>query len=323
MILMMKMMRPMHRRSRAWGSILLTALSIALVGPLPLPLAAADLNLKEVGVNVIDDTGRKVSLNQPARRIISLAPHITELLFAAGAGDRVVGVIDYSNYPEAAKVITNIGSHALLDLERIVSLQPDLIVVWRDGNAQRQLEKLLSLGIPVYYSEPQRLEDIALSIEKFGRIAGTGAAAAAAARDFSARLARLRARYAALPAVPVFYQIWNKPLMTVGGSHIISDVIASCGGRNVFADLKPLAPVISEEAVIERDPEAIAGASVDPARDSFDMWRKWPRSLAVGRGNFFTVHPDLISRHTPRILEGAQTICEQLELVRAKRQGRL
>ena len=317
MILMMKMMRPMHRRSRAWGSILLTALSIALVAPLP--LAAADLNLKEVGVNVVDDTGRKVSLNQPARRIISLAPHITELLFAAGAGDRVVGVIDYSNYPEAAKRITNIGSHALLDLERIVSLQPDLIVVWRDGNAQRQLEKLLSLGIPVYYSEPQRLEDIALSIEKFGRIAGTGAAAAAAARDFSARLARLRARYAALPAVPVFYQIWNKPLMTVGGSHIISDVIASCGGR----DLKPLAPVISEEAVIERDPEAIAGASVDPARDSFDMWRKWPRSLAVGRGNFFTVHPDLISRHTPRILEGAQAICEQLELVRAKRKGRL
>ncbi|MCX7154502.1 MAG: cobalamin-binding protein [Proteobacteria bacterium] len=278
-------------------------------------------NVALAEVTVVDDSGRSLTLAQPARRIISLAPHITELLFAAGAGDRVVGVIDFSNYPEAAKKITNIGSHALLDLERIVSLKPDLIVVWRDGNAQRQLEKLLSLGIPVYYSEPQRLEDIARSIEKLGLVAGTGPVAAAAAREFSARLAGLRARYAALPTVPVFYQIWNKPLMTVSGNHVISDVIASCGGRNIFADLKPLAPVIAEEAVIERDPEAIGGAAVDPKIDGFDMWRKWPRLLAVRRGNFFTVHPDLISRHTPRILDAAQALCEQLDAVRARRKG--
>lgn len=288
-----------------------------------LPVAVAALvfaaNAVAAEVAVVDDSGRSLTLVQPARRIISLAPHITELLFAAGAGDRVVGVIDFSNYPEAAKKITNIGSHALLDLERIVSLKPDLIVVWRDGNAQRQLEKLLSLGIPVYYSEPQRLEDIARSLEKLGLVAGTGPVAAAAAREFSARLALLRARYAALPTVPVFYQIWNKPLMTVNGNHVISDVIASCGGRNIFADLKPLAPVIAEEAVIERDPEAIAGAAVDPKIDGFDAWRKWPRLLAVRRGNFFTVPPDLISRHTPRILEGAQALCGQLELVRTRR----
>ncbi len=297
------------------GRGLLWAFSVAVVAL----FFAANVALAEV--TVVDDSGRSLTLAQPARRIISLAPHITELLFAAGAGDRVVGVIDFSNYPEAAKKITNIGSHALLDLERIVSLKPDLIVVWRDGNAQRQLEKLLSLGIPVYYSEPQRLEDIARSIEKLGLVAGTGPVAAAAAREFSARLAGLRARYAALPTVPVFYQIWNKPLMTVSGNHVISDVIASCGGRNIFADLKPLAPVIAEEAVIERDPEAIGGAAVDPKIDGFDMWRKWPRLLAVRRGNFFTVHPDLISRHTPRILDAAQALCEQLDAVRARRKG--
>ncbi len=297
------------------GRGLLRASSVAVVAL----FLTANVALAEV--TVVDDSGRSLTLAQPARRIISLAPHITELLFAAGAGDRVVGVIDFSNYPEAAKKITNIGSHALLDLERIVSLKPDLIVVWRDGNAQRQLEKLLSLGIPVYYSEPQRLEDIARSIEKLGLVAGTGPVAAAAAREFSARLAGLRARYAALPTVPVFYQIWNKPLMTVSGNHVISDVIASCGGRNIFADLKPLAPVIAEEAVIERDPEAIGGAAVDPKIDGFDMWRKWPRLLAVRRGNFFTVHPDLISRHTPRILDAAQALCEQLDAVRARRKG--
>ena len=297
------------------GRGLLRAFSVAVVAL----FLTANVALAEG--TVVDDSGRSLTLAQPARRIISLAPHITELLFAAGAGDRVVGVIDFSNYPEAAKKITNIGSHALLDLERIVSLKPDLIVVWRDGNAQRQLEKLLSLGIPVYYSEPQRLEDIARSIEKLGLVAGTGPVAAAAAREFSARLAGLRARYAALPTVPVFYQIWNKPLMTVSGNHVISDVIASCGGRNIFADLKPLAPVIAEEAVIERDPEAIGGAAVDPKIDGFDMWRKWPRLLAVRRGNFFTVHPDLISRHTPRILDAAQALCEQLDAVRARRKG--
>ncbi len=297
------------------GRGLLRASSVAVVAL----FLTANTALAEV--TVIDDSGRSLTMAQPARRIISLAPHITELLFAAGAGERIVGVIDYSNYPEAAKKITNIGSHALLDLERIVSLKPDLIVVWRDGNAQRQLEKLLSLGIPVYYSEPQRLEDIARSIEKLGLVAGTGPVAAAAAREFSARLAGLRARYAALPTVPVFYQIWNKPLMTVSGNHVISDVIASCGGRNIFADLKPLAPVIAEEAVIERDPEAIGGAAVDPKIDGFDMWRKWPRLLAVRRGNFFTVHPDLISRHTPRILDAAQALCEQLDAVRARRKG--
>jgi iron complex transport system substrate-binding protein len=306
---MRTLVRTLARHARALALAL-----AALSGCCSLALAA--------DISVVDDSGRTVVLKRPAQRIISLAPHITELLFAAGAGDRVVGVIDYSYFPEAAKKITNIGSHDMLDLERIVSLKPDLLVVWRGGNAQRQLEKLLGLGIPVYYSEPQRLEDIARSVAQLGVIAGTPGVAAAASKAYLERLAGLRARYAGLPPVSVFYQIWNRPLMTVSGSHIISDVMALCGGRNIFAELKPLAPVVSEEAVIERDPEAIAGAATDPARDSFDAWRKWPRLMATRRGNFFTIHPDLISRHTPRILDGAEAMCARLQEVRARRVSR-
>jgi iron complex transport system substrate-binding protein len=269
-------------------------------------------------IKLLDDKGHTLVLPQPARRIISLAPHVTELLFAAGAGDRVVGVVDYSDYPEAAKKITNVGSHSQLDLERIVSLKPDLIVVWLHGNSQKQLEKLLSLGIPVYYNEPRRLEGVATSIEQFGRIAGTEAVATKAARAFMARVADLRARYAGLPPVPLFYQVWKNPLMTVNGSHIISHVITMCGGRNIFAELKPLAPSIAEEAVLAADPEVIGTAAADPKDDGLDRWRKWRQLKAVQRGNLFVLHPDQISRHTPRILDGAQQICEHLGAARAK-----
>ena len=270
-------------------------------------------------ISLRDDKGHTLVLQQPARRIISLAPHITELLFAAGAGERIVGVVDYSDYPEAAKRIANVGSHAQLDLERIVSLKPDLIVVWLHGNSQRQLEKLLNLGIPVYYNEPHRLEDVATTIEKLGRVAGTEAVAAKAARAFIARAAELHGRYTGLPPVPVFYQVWKNPLMTINGSHIISDVIALCGGRNIFADLKTLAPVIAEESVLAADPEVIGTAAADPKDDGLDRWRKWAHLKAVQRGNVFVLHPDQISRHTPRILDGAQQMCEHFAAARAKR----
>jgi iron complex transport system substrate-binding protein len=272
-------------------------------------------------IRVVDDSGRTVVLAQPARRIISLAPHITELLHAAGAGSRVVGTLEFSDFPEAAKRIPRVGNNLQLDLERIVSLKPDLIVVWLRGNAQRQLDTLLHLGIPVLYSEPSRVGDVARAIELLGRVAGTEAVALPAARAFSTRAAALRARYAALPPVLVFYQIWEQPLMTVNGRHIISDVIAMCGGRNVFEGLPVLAPVISVEAVVEANPEAIVTSVTDvAATDGLDGWRKWPRLTAVARNNFFRIPDDLISRHTPRILDGAQQMCTHLESARAKRQ---
>lgn len=271
-------------------------------------------------IRLTDDSGRSVMLKQPAQRIISLTPHMTELLFAAGAGGHVVGTVEYSNYPAAAQRIARIGDSAQLDLERIVALKPDLIVVWQYGNAQRQLDKLLRLGIPVYYNEPRRLSDIARAIEQLGRLAGTETVALPAARAFVARAAGLRQRYAGRAQVTVFYQIWDKPLMTVNGDHLISDVIRLCGGRNVFAGLKLLTPEISTEAVLAAYPEAIGGVTAEAGQaGNLDGWKKWPRLQAVARDNLFVIHADLISRNTPRILDGAQQMCEQLDAARARR----
>ncbi|MFH1044071.1 MAG: cobalamin-binding protein [Pseudomonadota bacterium] len=271
-------------------------------------------------IRLADDSGRSVTLSQPAQRIISLTPHVTELLFAAGAGGHVVGTVEFSNYPRAAQRIARIGDSAQLDLERIVALKPDLVVAWRNGNAQRQLDKLLRLGIPVFYNEPRRLADIARAIEQLGRLAGTESVALPAASAFAAGAAALRRRYTGRSPVTVFYQIWDKPLMTVNGDHLISDVIGLCGGHNVFADLKPLTPEISMEAVLAADPEAIGGVTAEPGQaGNLDLWKKWPRQKAVARGNLFVISSDLISRNTPRILDGAEQLCEHLDAARARR----
>ena len=271
-------------------------------------------------IRVTDDSGRSLTLQQPAQRIISLTPHMTELLFAAGAGGHIVGTVEYSNYPPAAQRITRIGDSAQLDLERILALRPDLVVVWQYGNAQRQLDKLLRLGIPVYYNEPRRLADIARAIEQLGRLAGTEAVALPAARAFVTRAAALRERYAGRAQVTLFFQIWDQPLMTISGAHLISDVIRLCGGRNVFAELPLLTPQVPTEAVLAADPEVIGGVTAEAGQaGNLAAWTQWPRLQAVARGNLFVIDSDLISRNTPRILEGAQQLCEHLAAARARR----
>jgi iron complex transport system substrate-binding protein len=295
-----------HRRTARLRCVLVAALALGNAA------IAAEIRLA-------DDSGRGVTLKQPAQRIISLAPHITELLFAAGAGEHVVGTVEYSNYPTVAQRIPRVGDSAQLDLERIVALKPDLIVVWQNGNAQRQLDKLLRLGIPVFYNASRRLSDIARAIEQLGRLAGTETIALPTARAFVAREAELHQRYARRALVTVFYQIWDKPLMTVNGDHLISNVIQLCGGQNVFADLKLLTPVISTEAVLAIDPEAIGGVTAEAGQaGNLDGWKKWPRLKAVARDNLFVIPADLITRNTPRILDGAQQLCEQLEAARAR-----
>ena len=271
-------------------------------------------------VRLTDDAGRMVVLKEPARRIISLTPHLTELVFAAGAGERLVGAVDYSDFPARAKAIPRIGDSAQLDLERIVVLKPDLILVWRHGNGERQLERLLQLGIPAYYNEPRHLPDIARSIEQIGALAGTAEAASSAARAFRARESDLARRYSARAPVRVFYQLWERPLMTVNGEHSISDLMRLCGARNVFADLKPLVPRVSTEAVLAADPELILGATAEMnARGDLDNWRAWTRVTAVARDNLVVIHTDLLNRATPRILDGAEQLCEGVERARTRR----
>lgn len=281
------------------------------------PAVAAPVN---PALQITDDRGVTLVLPGTARRIVTLAPHLTELLFAAGAGDRVVGTVEYSNYPAAAQRIPRVGDVRALDLERIVSLKPDLILVWLTGSPQSQLDVLSALGMPIYYSEPRSLDAIGDAIERFGVLAGTPEPARAAAARYRRRLADLRERHRGRDPVGVFHQVWDQPLMTVNGEHLISQVLELCGGRNVYAGLRPWVPQLDREAVLDIDPEVIGSAgSGGPSQAGLGAWLAWPQLRAVARGNFYIVEPDLISQHVPRILDGAEQICAQLEIARQRR----
>lgn len=284
---------------------------ITLLFLLPPCLALGD-------ITVNDDRASTVTLARPAQRIVSLSPHITELLFAAGAGDRIVGVAAHSDYPPQARGLPVVGDFQNPDYERILALRPDLIAAWSSGNGARVIERLGRLGIPVYASEPRRLEDIATGIEHLGRLAGTEQRAQAAAREFRARLQSLHDTYRARETVTVFYQIWHTPLMTVNGAQIISRVIELCGGRNVFADLDALAPTVDREAVIAADPQVIIAAGTGGQPPAWlDAWNAFPQLAAVRNRHVFTLDADLINRATPRLLDAAERMCVYLEQARA------
>lgn len=281
---------------------------------------AATGSLVRAEVVVVDDTGVTVRLAQPAQRIVSLAPHLTETLFAAGAGERVVGTVEYSDYPPAASRITRVGGYSRLDLERVAALQPDLIIAWQSGNAAAHVDRLRALGFRIYVSQPNRIDDVASEIERLGVLAGSAPVAGRAAETFRQRLAGLQRRYSGRPPVRTFYEIWKQPLMTVGRQQIISDVIHLCGGDNVFGKLETMAPTVTVEAVIAANPEAIVASGMGEARPEWlDDWLRWTTITAVARGNLFFVPPDLIQRHTPRLLDGADLLCRHLETARNRR----
>ena len=269
-------------------------------------------------ITVTDDAGQHVGLEQPAQRIISLAPHITELLFSIGAGDRIVGTVDYSDYPDAAQKIPRVGGNNALDLERIVSLSPDLVIAWGTGNKPVDLEKLRRFNLPVFISEPRRLMDIPDSLIRLSELTGTEEQAKAVSERFNNRLAGLR-RYSGREPVNVFYQIWDRPLMSVNGQHLIGDVIRLCGGRNIFADASALTPRVGVEAVIERAPEVIiVGGMQEQHRNWLQSWERWQQIPAVQNGQLYSIDPDQLQRHTVRILQGAETLCHLLQQARGK-----
>jgi iron complex transport system substrate-binding protein len=274
-------------------------------------------------VSVTDDSGQAISLPAPAMRVIALSPALTELVFATGAGAKLVGAVEHSDYPQAARKLPRVGDAVALQMERILSLKPDLILAWQRGNNPRQLERLAELGVPIYYSHIERLEEVASTLERLGVLLGTPATAAA--RDFRQRLASLGAAgapSASSPPVRVLYQVWAQPLMTVNGRHVISDLIERCGGVNVFAGESALAPQISIEAAIAAAPEAIIAAGNSRAPDSdrsLDQWRRYAGIPAVANGFLFLVDGDAISRATPRMLDAGAAICAHLAKVRRSR----
>jgi len=273
-------------------------------------------------IHLIDSRGRDVVLEKPAQRIVSLAPHITEILFAAGAGEQIVGAVSYSDYPDAAQNIPRVGSYDKISYESVVALNPDLVIVWQSGNGEEVAQRLESLGLPIYVGEPRKLEDVAQSLKDYGLLSGNNKQGDIAANQFLAKLAELKNAYSEQQQIGVYYQIWNEPMMTMNGKHLISDVIRLCGGRNVFAEALPLVPRISVESVVRANPQVIIASGMGQARPEWlDDWRDWSAIDAVHNDHLYFIPPELLQRHTPRIIQGAEQMCGFLAQARRELKG--
>ncbi len=273
-------------------------------------------------ISVKDESDHVIALNRPAQRIISLAPDETEMLFAAGAGSRVVGVMRFSDFPAAAGKLPVVGDVQGLDLERIIALKPDLIVVWYGGIPQQQIDRLRELHVPIYLGQARHLDDIANMIEKFGQLMGTESIAVPEARQLRVRLAGLVQDYSRRDPVRVFYQVWDQPLFTLNGQHIVSDALRVCGATNIFANLTTISPSVDLEAVLRADPEAIVGTEeAHPTDHGVMLWKRYPALTAVKRGNLFMIDGNLINRAGPRMIEGTEALCKNLDLARSRRTG--
>ena len=271
-------------------------------------------------VQVTDFSGSIVRLDKPAQRIVALAPHVVENVFTAGAGNQLVGVVAYSDFPEVANSLPIVGGYAKTNLEKILQLQPDLVIAWESGNSDASVARIQELGFPVYVDQPDKLDDVAKSIKDIGTLAGTSKIANAAANKYLQKIENVRTKKLHENAVTTFYQVWNSPLRTINGNHIISDAIELCGGSNIYANESAIAPMVNIESILERDPEVILASGMSNARpDWLDDWKDWPSLNAVTLDNLYFVNPDHIQRHTVRILIGIDTICAHLHEARSKR----
>ena len=263
------------------------------------------------------DDGQQVILLQPARRIISLAPHLTELIYAAGAGDKLIAVSAYSDFPDAAKELPQVGDASNLDLERIVMLKPDLVLAWKSNVSPFAVERLRRLSIPVYVTETRRLAGIPKLLRSIGTLVGTANTAEHAAQNFADRVRELEDGARGQKIISTFIEIWHDPLLSVNAEHIMSEVVALCGGRNILANAPILTPSIGLETLLEADPSVIIGGGSAATADDFSrVWEKHASLTAVRKRSVFHVNPDWIQRATPRILLGAKVICDGLNQAR-------
>ena len=256
-------------------------------------------------------------------RIVTLAPHLAELMFAAGAGDHVVAVSAYSDYPDAVQALPVIGDAFAVDQERLAVTRPDVLLAWESGTPTTTVDELRKRGYRVEVLRTRGLDDVAVALRKIGDIAGRAASAEAAAARFQADVENLRRQFAGRDAVRVFYQISPQPLYTVSGDHFVGELIALCGGVNVFAELTQLAPSVSAEAVLARDPELLLAGRVAGDEQPFDVWDRWPGLAANRYRNRFTVPAELIGRATPRLAVAGAMLCQSFEEARRNRAATL
>jgi iron complex transport system substrate-binding protein len=269
-----------------------------------------------LAITLTDDLGRKVELKQPAQRIVSLAPFLTELSYSAGAGSRLVGVSAYSDYPAEAKALPQVASATGPEIEALAALSPDLVLAWQDSIRPNDVERIEQLGIRVFVARAKRLGDPPRLAEAIARMAGTDATRAA--RSYRERLDSARAG-AAKPRLRVFVEVWHQPLTTIGRTHWINEALDTCAADNVFADLEQVAPVVGWEELLRRDPDAILGTPAEGREGAFKAaWRERSSLRAVGEDRFVFVDADKLQRPTLRLAEGVAQLCAALERVRPR-----
>lgn len=303
--------------TKAWLSacyLLIVTLSLSSCGD-----RAQEASAPTSAYSVVDFEGNTLTLEKPAKRIIALAPHIVENTFSAGAGANLVGVSDYSNYPEQAKSISVVAGYQKINFEKIVELNPDLIIAWQSGNSGAGLSRLVELGFPVYIDQPDTIQDVAKSVRDIGILSGNPNIAESVAEHFLEQLETIQSNYAHVAKVSSFYQVWNSPLQTINGEHIISHAIEVCGGKNIYADEFAVAPIINIESILERNPTVIIASGMSDHRPEWlDDWLNWESLDAVEYNNLYFVNPDHIQRHSVRLLQGITAICSYLDEARSK-----
>ena len=277
----------------------------------------------------VDDAGRRLDIAAPVRRVVTLAPNLTELVYAVGAGATLVGTVDTSNHPPQAQAVPRVGDYQRLDVERILTLKPDLVLAWLSGNTSRELQQLEAAGLRMFYLEPRKLADLPRALRRMGSLLGRAEQAEREASGLEHELAALRTSHAGAAPVTVFFQVWSDPVMSLNDQHLVGEVIRLCGGRNVFGSLPQLVPQLSAESVLAADPEVMISASDssvpgahwqrDPGHRAFDAWRRFPKLTAVRRGWLYSIPGDHISRQGPRIIEGVRAMCGALDEVRRER----
>ena len=285
-------------------------------------IVAAAAGGSTAGVRTVsDDRGRPVRVATPPLRIVSLTPGATEMLFAAGAGAQVIATVEFSAEPPAARLVPRIGDGIAIDMERLVELHPDVVVAWPGGGNPAQREKIATLGIAIYEQQVERLSELPTSLRRLGALTGTDAAAEHAAQDLEARLAALKKTYAAGAAgtgkrPTVLLQVWNRPIYTVGGRHLMSDALALCGARNAFADLPEAGPVVDTEAVIARNPDIIlAAAPLGEGAAWVADWKRFGSLAAVRSGRVVAFEDQALSRLGPSVIGATENLCRTIAAV--------
>ena len=292
-------------------SLLMLAESYAAVASSTAPAPSGPLRA------VPDDLNRVVEVGRPPLRIVSLTPGATEMLFAAGAGAQLIATVQYSREPPAARAVPRIGDVAAIDMERLVALRPDVVIAWPAGGNPAQRAKIAALGIPLYQQQVARLADLPGSLRRLGALTGTQAVAEQAAAALEARLGTLEHTYSRATAEghrpTVLLQVWNRPIYTIGGRHLMSDALALCGARNVFADLPEPGPLVDTEAVIARNPDIILAAAPPGEGAAWVAdWQRFPALAAVRQHRVVAFENQALSRLGPSVLDATEDLCRTI-----------